>query len=65
LKTLRFWNFSETAWRAMNYRQATHTFVCVLGSWRRNRLAAHSRPPGDVKRLAISGVADATPGGTG
>jgi len=65
LKTLRFWNFPETAWRAMNYRQVTHTLACVLGSWKRNRLAAHSRPPGDAKRLAISGFADAAPGGTG
>ena len=35
----------------MNHRQATHAISCVLGSWKRNRLAAHSRPPGDAKRL--------------
>jgi len=35
---LGFWNFPETAW-------------CVLGSWKRNRLAAHSRPLGDARRL--------------
>jgi len=34
-----------------NHRQATHAFLCVLGSWKRNRQAAHSRPPGDARRL--------------
>jgi len=40
--------FSETAWRVINHRQATHLFWLVLGSWRRNRLVAHSRPPSDT-----------------
>jgi len=40
--------FPETAWRVMNYRQATHLFCTILGFWKGNRLAAHSRPPGDA-----------------
>jgi len=48
---LRFWKFPETAWRVTNHRQATHAISCVLGSWKRNRLAAHSWPPGDARRL--------------
>jgi len=38
----------------MNHRHATHAISCVLGSWKRNRLAAHSWPPGDAKRLSYS-----------
>jgi len=36
----------------MNHRQATHAISCVLGSWKRNRLAAHSRSPGDARHLS-------------
>jgi len=50
---MRFWNFPETAWRVTNHRQATHANSCILGSRKRNRLAALSR------------FADEAPGGTG
>ena len=40
--------FSETAWRAMNCRQATHPFMLVSRFLKRNRLAAWSWPPGDA-----------------
>ena len=40
--------FPETAWRVMNHRQATHLLCAILGFWEGNRLAAHSRPPGDA-----------------
>jgi len=63
----------ETAWRVTNHRQATHANSCILGSWKRNRLAAYSRPPGDPRRLShflgllmkrLAGLVD-PPGGTG
>ena len=58
--------FPETAWRVTNHRQATHAFLCVLGSWKRNRLAAHSRPPGDARRLnQLLGWLVKPPGGAG
>jgi len=41
-------NFPETAWRVMNHRQATHLSGLVLWFWGRDRLGAHSRPPGDA-----------------
>jgi len=40
--------FPETAWRVMNHRQATHQFVLIFGSVKRNRLAAHPWPPSDT-----------------
>ena len=48
---LRFWNFPEIACRVTNHRQATHAISRVLGSWKRNRLVAHFRSPGDARRL--------------
>jgi len=46
-----FHNFGKspgTAWRAAHSRQATHALLYGLGFLERNRLAAHSRPPGDA-----------------
>jgi len=43
--------FPETAWLTAHCRQAAHAFVRVLGSWKRNRLVAHSRPPSDAWRV--------------
>jgi len=36
----------ETAWRAMHNYHATPLVLVFLGSYERNRLAVHSRPPG-------------------
>jgi len=57
----------------MNHHQAAHAISCVLGSWKRNRLAAHFQPPGDAKRLSyflgllmwrLAGLVE-SPGGAG
>jgi len=41
-------NFPETAWRAVHSRQAAHAENAYSGFLGRNRLAVHTRPPGDT-----------------
>jgi len=51
LKTVQFHvsrNFPETAWRVFKAVRRLIPFCAILGSWRRNLLAAHTWPPGDT-----------------
>jgi len=41
-------NFPETAWWVFKAARWLIPFCAILGSWRRNRLAAHTWPPGDT-----------------
>jgi len=51
LKTVQFHvsgNFPETAWWAFKAARWLIPLSTILGSWRRNRLAAYNQPPGDT-----------------
>jgi len=46
-----FWNFPETAWRAMNCSKATNMFLCdFLGSW--------EEPPNGKECAAMRHISD-------
>jgi len=47
-KMLSSGNFACAAWRAVHSRQAAHAANAYSGFLGRNRLAVHTRPPGDT-----------------
>jgi len=55
-------NFPEIAWRVFKAARRPIPICTILGSWRRNRLAAHTWPPGDAWGISIFLGLDKAPG---
>ena len=51
-----FWKISRNRLASIHRRQAVHAFLPYTGLLRGNRLAAHSRPPGDTQVFHYSGL---------